>query len=124
MGRAHLFVLPSFFEGLPLVLMEALASGCTIVTTSLPGTCEVLSGTTSGRVNLLDLPPLATVDAPHARDLPRLEQALTQMLARTIGDCLERGVPDTPMHDRLTEGYTWEKVFEKIEAVYKKALKG
>jgi glycosyltransferase involved in cell wall biosynthesis len=28
MGRCHIFILPSFFEGLPLVLLEALASGC------------------------------------------------------------------------------------------------
>ncbi|ACN13357.1 putative glycogen synthase (starch [bacterial glycogen] synthase) [Desulforapulum autotrophicum HRM2] len=124
MGRTHLFVLPSFFEGLPLVLMEALASGCTIVTTALPGTCEVLSGITPGRVKFLNLPPLATVDTPHGSDLPRLEQALTRILARIIGDYLEQGVSDMPMNDRLTGEYTWEKVFEKIEAVYKKALKG
>ena len=124
MGRAHLFVLPSFFEGLPLVLMEALASGCTLVTTALPGTCEVLSGAAPGRVNLLNLPPLATVDAPHKSDLPRLEQALTQILARTIGACLEQGVADTQTCDPMAGTFTWERVFERIESVYRDALKG
>lgn len=42
MKKAHLFILPSFFEGLPLVIMEALACGCRVITTSLPGICEVL----------------------------------------------------------------------------------
>ena len=36
-NESHVFALPSFFEGLPLVTVEALASGCRAVVTSLPG---------------------------------------------------------------------------------------
>ena len=36
-NMSHVFVLPSFFEGLPLVTVEALASGCRAVVTELPG---------------------------------------------------------------------------------------
>ena len=42
MGSCHIFILPSFYEGLPLVLLEALASGCRIITTDLPGCKELL----------------------------------------------------------------------------------
>jgi glycosyltransferase involved in cell wall biosynthesis len=43
MRRCAVFVLPSFFEGLPLVLLEAMACGCRIVTTDLPGARELFA---------------------------------------------------------------------------------
>ncbi len=42
MADCHVFILPSFFEGLPLVLLEAVASGCRIITTDLTGCLELL----------------------------------------------------------------------------------
>ena len=41
MKLAHIQVLPSFFEGLPLVLFEGLASGCRVITTELSGFREI-----------------------------------------------------------------------------------
>jgi glycosyltransferase involved in cell wall biosynthesis len=42
-SNAHLFVLPSFAEGLPVVLMEALALECPVVTTAIAGHGELVS---------------------------------------------------------------------------------
>ena len=43
--RSAVFVLPSFYEGLPLVLVEAAACGCRLVTTTLPGVVARVSPT-------------------------------------------------------------------------------
>ena len=46
--RADVFVLPSFAEGLPVVLMEALASGTPVIATQLAGVGELVEHGTSG----------------------------------------------------------------------------
>ncbi len=122
MKRAHLFVLPSFFEGLPLVLMEALASGCSVVTTALPGTKEVLGNHPCNRIVLVDLPELATVDTPHEADMPLLEKKLATILAERIGAVIHKGMQDSGETASLADDCTWKRVFERIERVYQKAL--
>ena len=37
MNQSDVFVLPSFYEGLPLVIIEALACGTYVICTDLPG---------------------------------------------------------------------------------------
>ena len=82
MARADLFVMSSRWEGLPLTLIEALASGCPVVSTDCRhGPAEVLDGGAFGRlVPLEDEAALAdamerTLDAPPDRDLLRRRAA-------------------------------------------------
>lgn len=43
LNRADIFILPSYHEGMPLVILEALAAGCAIITTPVGGTPEILN---------------------------------------------------------------------------------
>jgi colanic acid/amylovoran biosynthesis glycosyltransferase len=46
--EAHVFVLPSFWEGIPVVLMEAMASGVPVIATRITGIPELVADGESG----------------------------------------------------------------------------
>lgn len=50
LASADLFVLPSLFEGLPIVVLEAMAASCAIVGTTVCGTSEAIEDEVSGRL--------------------------------------------------------------------------
>lgn len=121
MKLSHLFVLPSFFEGLPLVLLEALASGCRLVATSLPGVRDVLGDTGGEFIRLVDLPPLETVDTPYAADEPQLEETLSETLREQILTAMKIPEIDMASAEQILAPYTWSGVFARIERVYEKS---
>ncbi len=116
LSHTDIFVLPSFFEGLPLVVIESLACGCRVVMTDLPGLdswmpaglCE------NGHVERVALPRLDGPDTPVAEDLPRFVAELAAALTRQVKRTLECG--RTPEADCRLEPLTWEGVYTRIEA--------
>jgi glycosyltransferase involved in cell wall biosynthesis len=117
MQRCSLFVLPSFYEGLPLVVVEAVASGMRAVVTDLPTVREELAPRLGDALRLIPLPRLRGVDEPEPADLPafvdRLEEAILAAAAFARGEGPElREGPDL-------RAFTWSAVFERVEAVWR-----
>ena len=78
---ADVFVLPSFYEGLPLVVVEALACGCRVVVTDLPGIRPWLERALPGAPIVYVTPPrMIDVDTPREGDLPAFEQRLARAI--------------------------------------------
>ena len=78
MNRAALFVLSSRWEGLPTVLVEAMACGCPVVATDCPsGPDEILEGGRYGR-----LVPVGDVQALADAILQTLEEPLPKDVLR------------------------------------------
>ena len=119
MQQAHLFVLPSFFEGLPLVLMEALACGCRIISTDLPGVREIFSRQHPFMVRLVDLPPLKTVDQPHEKDMPELIRRLSNILEEVIHGVMKDHRPDEAFVQSAGGAFAWENIFLRVEKIYR-----
>jgi glycosyltransferase involved in cell wall biosynthesis len=46
--KAHIFVLPSYAEGLPLVILEAMANKCAVIATEVSGIPEIVNHKESG----------------------------------------------------------------------------
>lgn len=105
--ESDIFVLPSFFDGLPLVVMEALACGDKVVVTELPGVrkwlCDVVS---NACVVYVPMPGMKHTDEPIEEELPAFEQAL----AEKIVECAS--LPEREALD-LT-AISWENICERI----------
>ena len=122
MQQAHIFVLPSFYEGLPLVVLEALASGCRIVATDLPGVTDLLGDVSADFIELVKTPRLKHMDQPYIQDQQPFERDLAHALQTQIEASLRCSQIDlTPIRDKMA-AYTWKGIFERVQDVYARAL--
>jgi len=107
MNECDVFILPSFYEGLPLVLIEAMACGDRVICTDLPGIRPWLDRTIPGSGALfVDPPRLRNGDEPYSEDLPGFERRL----ARAIEDAASRPLPDP----ELVRQVSWDALCQNI----------
>ena len=118
--QCHILVLPSFFEGLPLVILEGLASGCRVLATDLPGTKEILGNSIAGFIALIPTPRLHHIDQPYKEDEFLFEKNLRTGLQQQIDAASRCAQIDlSPVQDKL-DAYTWTGIFKKVKEVYLK----
>ena len=120
--RSTVCVLPSFYEGLPLVLVEALACGCRLVSTKLPGVVEELAPRLGDALEMVELPRLETIDCPRPDDLPAFVDRLTTALenaldASPVGDPIQT-IPEALAH------FSWGAVYARVDAVWQSLRAG
>lgn len=83
--KSDIFVLPSFFEGIPLTVIEALACGDRVVMTDLPGIKEWIASVSSNAdARYVTLPRMRNADEPLEEDLPEFERKLADALKASI----------------------------------------
>lgn len=109
---SDVFVLPSFFEGLPLVTIEALACGCRAVVTDLPGVRPWLETHIPGApIDYVELPRMRGVDEPVKEDLPAFESRLA--------DALERAAREgRPAEQFDVSTLSWESLVSRVTCAF------
>lgn len=117
MRHKDIFVLPSYFEGLGLIAVEALGSGLRVVATEIEGLIEFLGEkiNNSEIIEYVKMPTIYDTDKAVEEEKPafveRLVETLEVMIERTRE---EREIPAYLLEE--IERHSWKK---KIETIYK-----
>ena len=110
-ATSQVFCLPSFFEGLPLVSLEALACGCACVMTDLPGIREWYSKNAGDSPIVFVKPPkMNNVDVPVLSDLPTFRDNLKSALKQALS---MKSAPETVEH--LSWMALTKRLLQKVE---------
>jgi len=103
--NATIFVLPSHYEGLPTVLLEAMSCGLPVVATNVSGCPDVVSDGVNGFL----VPP-------------KSPEVMVDLISKLLDDealCNELG---KNARKTIEEHNTWDRVGGKIEASYQNVL--
>ena len=114
---SHIFILPSFFEGLPLVVIQALACGMRVISTKLPGLSEFLGKEFEelGAMSYIDLPNMQTIDTPKESSVKEFEEDIKLALQIQIEAVLENKKLDNKAIEKKLSNKTWDGLFERLE---------
>lgn len=83
--KSDVFILPSFYEGLPLVLIEALACGLKVVSTDLPGIQQWMNcHVPENGILFVEPPRMENADDVPAAELFGFEQRLASAVMKAV----------------------------------------
>lgn len=103
LAGCDVFLLPSLFEGTPLTLMEAMASGLPIVTTETCGMRDVIKDDENGL--------LVPIRSPAA---------IVAAVTRLLGDAGMRQRLGSAAQAEASSRYTWETVAQTLAQTYER----
>ncbi|MBW2195220.1 MAG: glycosyltransferase family 4 protein [Deltaproteobacteria bacterium] len=100
--HAALFVLPSYHEGLPIALLEAMSYGLSVLASDIPANMEV--GLSKNRYF-------------RCGDVEHLKSKIELLLGKGLSETDKRA-----MVNMIQEKYDWDKIAEQTIEVYEKAM--
>ena len=111
MNACDVFILPSFYEGLPLVLIEAMACGMKTICTDLPGIRPWLDQAIPDSGAVFVTPPkMRNTDEPIPEELPDFELRL----ARAMEAAATQPLPD----QELVQLLSWDALCRKLITIF------
>lgn len=117
--QSDIFVLPSFYEGLSLVTIEALASGLLVVATKHPGLNGFLGEiiNNSGIIEYVDLPRMKNVDMPLEGELFDYENRLKKGIEKQIARFRSGFEIDKEIREQINV-LSWGNIYNSIDKLF------
>lgn len=106
-NKHSIFILPSFSEGIPMVPLEAMACGCKVVISDLPGVKDFYNANVgNASIKYVALPKLSNVDDASVSELEAFENRLAKSIRESIND-------ENTYSPRLVN-ISWDSIANKI----------
>ncbi|MGO5064443.1 MULTISPECIES: glycosyltransferase [unclassified Clostridium] len=114
--ECDILILPSLYEGLPLVLMEAMACGLKIVCTDLPGINEWMGKiiNNSGIIEYIPMPKLKNIDTIIESEILSFEHNIALAIEKQI----KNNLLINNNLKKAIENKSWTKAFLDIEKLF------
>ena len=118
--KSDIFLLPSFYEGLPKVLFESLASGCKAIITDLPGIKRTIENQCGKSNNIIFIPrpKMKSIDKPDEEDLPNFIYNL-KIAIKNLLYSIETTKVDYEFSEKIRSAFGWNVLFNKYLKIYK-----
>ncbi len=115
MRRCDLFVFPSYYEGMGLIAIEALASGLRLVSNCLPGLREQLGEELihDPAISWVEMPELENFDEIAAEARPNYIESLADAIYHQV-QCLRLRQRETCFPYKKIAECSWERLSERI----------
>lgn len=112
-NRSDIFVLPSFYEGLPLVVIEALACNLPVVTSNTSGLKDwITKKAPHAKVTFVELPKMIDIDQPVEAELIYFEQDFAKAISLNIKELHENTFENLNLGE--LNNFSWIKICEDI----------
>lgn len=118
--ESDIFVIPSYFEGLGLVAIEALASGMRVVSSRIQGLMDTLGEDVleSGVIEIVELPKLYSVDIPAPEEVPKYIKDLERSIETQIENTIKCRNVSEEILDKIYV-HSWDNIIKAIDIVIK-----
>ena len=123
--NSNLFILPSFFEGLPLVVLEALACGCGVIVTELENVKNWFDEDflKLNAVKFIPLPELKNVDEINTKDVDKFIKNIQLQIEKFVENYLNGNFPEIEKITKYVKNHSYSELFNKLKNIYKIACK-
>lgn len=114
--KSDIFILPSFYEGLGLTCIEALACGLYVVSSEVTVLMDLLAGSPAETEDILYVPHPHKMDYADItqEELRSFEHSLAEMISKQMAK-VQAGRFSSSATMEYIKRYSWEHIYEKLD---------